>query len=83
LIRLLFTWRQKVYLLNARGGFYNVPKVNTRELSVNYMHVVLKNYFSIAVTDEVIIKGHAQDCENAQSIIADGLDKVKTLVAKL
>ena len=70
---------KKVYLLNARGGFYNIPEVNAMEMSVNYMHVVLKNYFGLAVTDEVIIEGHAQDRENAQSIIADGLDKVKAL----
>ena len=68
-----------MYLLNARGGFYNIPEVNAMEMSVNYMHVVLKNYFGLAVTDEVIIEGHAQDRENAQSIIADGLDKVKAL----
>ncbi len=49
------------------------------EMSVNYMHVVLKNYFGLSVTDEVIIEGHAQDRENAQAIIAEGLDKVKAL----
>ena len=74
---------KKVYLLNARGGFYNTPESNAMEMSVNYMHVVLKNYFGLAVTDEVIIEGHAQDQANAQSIIADGLDKVKALAATL
>lgn len=74
---------KKVYILNARGGFYNTPEVNALDMSVNYMHNVLKNYFGLAVTDEVIIEGHAQDRENAQSIIADGLDRVKALAATL
>lgn len=74
---------KKVYLLNARGGFYNIPEMNAMEMSVNYMHAVLKNYFGFDVTDEVIIEGHAQDQENAQTIIADGLEKVKALAATL
>ena len=52
-------------------------------MSVNYMHVVINNYFGLSVTDEVIIEGHAQDQANAQSIIANGLDKVKALAATL
>ena len=52
-------------------------------MSVNYMHAVLNNYFGLAITDEVIIEGHAQDQANAGTIIADGLDKVKALAATL
>jgi len=74
---------KKVYLLNARGGFYNTPEVNALDMSVNYMHVVINNYFGLTVTDEVIIEGHAQDQANAQTIIANGLDKVKALAAAL
>lgn len=72
-----------MYLLNARGGFYNTPEMNALEMSVNYMHVILKNYFGLNVTDEVIIEGHAQDQANAQTIIADGLEKVKALAAHI
>ena len=74
---------KKVILLNARGGFYSSPEMNAMEMSVNYMHVVVENYFGLAITDEVIIEGHAQDPENAQTIIAEGLEKVKEIAAKL
>lgn len=74
---------KNVYLLNARGGFYNTPEVNAMEMAVNYMHVVLQNYFGLSVTDEVIIEGHAQDKANAEAIIADGLEKVRALAATL
>lgn len=47
------------------------------------MHVVVNNYLGLAITDEVIIEGHAQDQANAQTIIADGLEKVKALAATL
>ena len=74
---------KKVYLLNARGGFYSRPEMNALEMAVNYMHVILNNYVGLAVTDEVIIEGHSQDPANAQTIIADGLEKVKALAATL
>ncbi|MFL0580954.1 NAD(P)H-dependent oxidoreductase [Solibacillus silvestris] len=74
---------KKVYLLNARGGYYNTPEMNALEMSVNYMHVVVNNYLGLPITGEVIIEGHAQDQANAQTIIADGLEKVKALAATL
>ena len=74
---------KQVILLNARGGFYSSPEMNAMEMSVNYMHVVVENYLGLAITDEVIIEGHAQDPENAQTIIAEGLEKVKKIAAKL
>ena len=74
---------KKVILLNARGGFYSSPEMNAMEMSVNYMHVVVENYFGLAITDEVIIEGHAQDPENAQTIIAEGLENVKAIAATL
>lgn len=57
--------------------------MNALEMSVNYMHVILNNYFGLAVTDEVIIEGHAQDHANAPTIIAEGLEKVKELAATI
>jgi len=74
---------KKVILLNARGGLYSAPEVNAIEMSVNYMHVVMQNFFGFTITDEVIIEGHAQDLANAQTIIAEGLEKVKQLAANL
>jgi FMN-dependent NADH-azoreductase len=74
---------KKVILLNARGGFYSSPEMNGMDMAVNYMRVVMKNFFGFEIIDEVIIEGHAQDPENAPTIIADGLEKVKETAAKL
>lgn len=53
------------------------------EMSVDYMHAVIKNYFGFENIDEVIIEGLAQDPENAATIIAEGLKKVKETAVKL
>lgn len=74
---------KKVYLLNARGGYYNTPEMNALDMSVNYMHAVVNNYLGLEIADEVIIEGHAQDQANAQTIIADGLERVKALATTL
>jgi len=74
---------KKAILLNARGGFYNTPEVNAMDMSMNYMRTVMKNFFGFEIIDEVIIEGHAQDRDNAPTIIAEGLEKVKEAAAKL
>jgi len=74
---------KKVILLNARGGVYSSPEMNPFEMSVNYMRMVMQNYFGFEIIDEVIIEGHAADPVNAANIISEGLDKVKLLVSKL
>ena len=74
---------KKVILLNARGGVYSSPEMNPFEMSVNYMRMVMQNYFGFEIIDEVIIEGHAADPVNAANIISEGLDKVTLLVSKL
>lgn len=74
---------KKVILLNARGGFYTTPEVNAMDMSVNYMRAVIQNYYGMSISDEVIIEGHAQEPEKAQTIIADGLEKVKMVASSL
>ena len=74
---------KKVILLNARGGVYSSPEMNPFEMSVNYMRMVMQNYFGFEIIDEVIIEGHAADPVNAENIISEGLDKVKLLASKL
>jgi len=74
---------KKVILLNARGGFYNTPELNAMEMSMNYMRAAIQNFFGFEIIDEVIIEGHAQDRENASTIIAEGLEKVKEVAAQL
>lgn len=74
---------KKVILLNARGGVYSSPEMNSIEMSVNYMRMIMKNYFGFKIIHEVIIEGHAADPVNAANIISEGLDKVKLLASKL
>ena len=74
---------KKVILLNARGGFYNTPELNAMEMSMNYMRAAIQNFFGFEIINEVIIEGHAQDRENASTIIAEGLEKVKEVAAQL
>lgn len=74
---------KKVYLLNARGGYYDTPEMNSIEMAVNYMHAVVNNFLGLPIAGEVIIEGHAQDREKAATIIEDGLAQVKALAASL
>lgn len=74
---------KKVILLNARGGFYTAPEVNAMDMSVNYMRIVIQNYYGMSISEEVIIEGHAQDPENAHTIISEGLEKVKVIAASI
>lgn len=74
---------KKVILLNARGGVYSSPEMNSIEMSVNYMRMVMQNFFGFEIIDEVIIEGHAADPVNASNIISEGLDKVKLSASKL
>ena len=74
---------KKVILLNARGGFYSSPEMNSIEMSVNYMRMIMQNFFGFKIIHEVIIEGHAADPVNSANIISEGLDKVKLLASKL
>ena len=74
---------KKAILLSARGGFYNTPEMNALEMSNNYMRAVIQNYYGFEIMDEVILEGHAQEPQNATTIIAAGLEKVKETASKL
>ncbi|WP_088006119.1 FMN-dependent NADH-azoreductase [Indiicoccus explosivorum] len=67
---------KKVVILNARGGVYSTPEMAPFEMSVNYVKQIM-NFFGIQDSnmEEVIIEGHNQYPEQADEIIAEGLDK--------
>ena len=74
---------KKVILLSARGGIYSTPEAAPMEMAHNYMRNVLGGVYGMEIIDEVIIEGHASDPNNAEKIIADGLEKVKETAKKL
>lgn len=74
---------KKAILLSARGGNYSSPEMNAFEMSTNYMRAAMQNFFGFEIMDEVIVEGHAQEPENAATIIAAGLEKVKETAARL
>ena len=70
-------------MLNARGGNYSSPEMNAMEMAVNYINKVVGGVYGMEKMDEVIIEGHAADRDNAEAIIAEGLEKVKASAQKL
>ncbi len=74
---------KKYIVLNARGGNYSSPEMNAMEMAVNYINKVVGGVYGMEKMDEVIIEGHAADRDNAEAIIAEGLEKVKASAQKL
>ena len=74
---------KKFVVLNARGGIYSTPEAQPMEMSVNYIKNVFGGVAGMSLLDEVIIEGHATQPDQAEAIIAEGLDRVKASVQKL
>src|SRR3954462_15335262 len=74
---------KKAIILNARGGVYSSPEAAPMEMSVNYIKNVVGAVFGMEIIDEVIIEGHASMPAQAETIIAEGLEKVKEVAKKL
>lgn len=71
---------KKVALLNARGGIFSEGPAASREMSVNYMKVIL-DFFGIKDVETVVIEGHKQFPDRADQIIEDGLAQAVKLAA--
>lgn len=74
---------KKAIILNARGGVYSTPEAAPMEMSANYIKNVVGGVFGMEIVDEVIIEGHAAMPDKAESIIAEGLERVKEAAKKL
>lgn len=74
---------KKYVVLNARGGVYSSPEAQPMEMSVNYIKNVFGATAGMSLIDEVIIEGHAAQPDQAEAIIAEGLERVKVSVQKL
>jgi len=65
---------KKVVLLNARGGVYSTEPMSALEAAVRPLKGVL-GMFGIQA-EEVIIEGHNQFKDRAETIVAEGLERV-------
>ena len=74
---------KKAVILSARGGIYSIPEAAPMEMAATYMKNVFGGVFGMEIIDEVIIEGHNATPDQAQSIIAEGLEKVAAAAKNL
>ena len=74
---------KKYIILSARGGIYSTPEATGSEMAVNYINNVIGGVYGMQKVDEVVIEGHNANPAKAQEIIAEGLEKVKTVAKNL
>lgn len=74
---------KKVILLNARGGIYSAPEMAPMEMSYNYMQNVFGGVFGMEIIDNVIIEGHNANPQQAEAIVAAGMERVREVAQKL
>ena len=74
---------KKAIILSARGGVYSTPEAAPMEMSATYIKNVVGGVFGMEIIDEVIIEGHAAMPAQAETIIAEGMEKVKEVAKKL
>jgi len=74
---------KKAIILSARGGVYSSPEAAPMEMAANYMKNVFGGVFGMEIIDEVIIEGHNAMPDQAEKIIAEGLEKVAAAAKNL
>jgi FMN-dependent NADH-azoreductase len=67
---------KKAVILSARGGIYSTPETAPMEMAATYIKNVVGGVFGMEIVDEVIIEGHNAAPDQAETIIAEGLEKV-------
>lgn len=74
---------KKFVVLNARGGIYSTPEAQPMEMAVNFVKNVFGGVAGMSLLDEVIIEGHNAKPNEAEAIIAEGMERVRASVQKL
>ncbi|MCK0471121.1 FMN-dependent NADH-azoreductase [Halalkalibacter sp. APA_J-10(15)] len=67
---------KKVVLLNARGGVYSEGPAQANEMAVNYVTALLQ-FWGVTDLTKVIIEGHNQFPDEAETIISKGIEQAK------
>ncbi|WP_141505014.1 FMN-dependent NADH-azoreductase [Paenibacillus luteus] len=71
---------KKVALLNARGGVYSEGPAASVEMAFNLIRNVM-GFFGVTNLESVIIEGHNQLPDQAEAIVANGLEQAKKVAA--
>jgi FMN-dependent NADH-azoreductase len=74
---------KKAVVLSARGGIYSTPESAPMEMAATYIKNVVGGVFGMEIMDEVVIEGHAAAPDQAEKIVAEGLEKVEAVAKKL
>ncbi|NMO95437.1 FMN-dependent NADH-azoreductase [Paenibacillus lemnae] len=67
---------KKVALINARGGIYSEGPAAASEMSLNYVRNVM-SLFGIHNFELIVVEGHNQLPDQAEALIADGVERAK------
>ncbi|WP_169084862.1 FMN-dependent NADH-azoreductase [Paenibacillus sp. PL91] len=67
---------KKVALLNARGGIYSEGPAASVEMSHNFIRNVM-GFFGVKNVESIIIEGHNQLPDQAETIVSSGLEQAK------
>ncbi|HWI46720.1 MAG TPA: FMN-dependent NADH-azoreductase [Rummeliibacillus sp.] len=71
---------KKITLLNASGGVYSKGPKAEKGMAVRYVTCMM-NFFGVKEIEKVVIEGHNQFPDNAEEIIAEGLEKAVKLAS--
>lgn len=71
---------KKVALLNARGGVYSEGPMASLEMSLNYVKTIM-GFMGIQNVTTVVVEGHNQFPDKAESIIAEGVKNAAAAAA--
>ncbi|MCR6109350.1 FMN-dependent NADH-azoreductase [Bacillus sp. A301a_S52] len=69
---------KKVALLNARGGVYSEGPAAANEMAVNFISGMLQ-FWGVSNIETVIVEGHNQFPDKAESIVEEGIQKAAEL----
>lgn len=71
---------KKVAILNARGGIYSEGPAAAAEMSYNFIKNIL-GFFGVTDIETIIVEGHNQLPDQAESIITTGIAQAEKVAA--
>lgn len=75
--KVLLFKEKKAILLNARGGFFSNPAMAHKEMAIRFIEENLVEYAGVQIVEKVIIEGHKELPEQAETIVREGMERVR------
>lgn len=72
---------KKVAIVNARGGIYSEGPAAAGEMAVNYIRSIM-TLFGVKNIEYVIVEGHNQLPDQAEALIAEGVERAKATAVR-